>query len=179
MRFDMRSGNMEGFTLMELLIAGALFSIVTLVSLSSFFFFTNIQRSQIRRQDMLGQGNYMVEYISRAVRMAQNSSGECGVPSGQFLDASDGLLEFKNSDGTCQKFELSGARVWETKGGVTTALSSEEVQISGFPAQGFGLLPDDSQQPRVAFGFTMVAEDGEPVYLQTTVSQRNLDIPGT
>lgn len=187
----------QGFTLVELLVASALFVVViTVVGM----IFTNSYQSQSKTlafETVFDQASYLIEYMSRALRMAGKESSctdinnpatcACLTVSGygygyEITHASQGI-KFINSDGSCQEFYLDAAshRLKENKNGEAFLTSGSPVVVNAFNVSLVGDDPADALQPKVTFFLDLriagtKIESQSFLKLQTTVSQRKLDI---
>ena len=63
-------GNNKGFTLVEMLVSFAIFSIVIGISTGVFASMIKSQKYSLDTNQLLNQTSYFVEYMSRAIRMA-------------------------------------------------------------------------------------------------------------
>lgn len=188
----------SGFTLIELLVVTALFVVViTIVGM----IFMNSYQSQSRAlafETVFDQSSYLLEYMSRAIRMAGkelsctdlNNPATCvclkdlGYGHNYEITHSNNGIKFINSDGGCQEFYLDTltSRLKENKDGVETFLTSDSpVAVNAFSIAVSGEDPADQLQPKVTF-FLDLKMAGAKIWsqfmiqLQTTVSQRELDI---
>ncbi|MFH1423492.1 MAG: prepilin-type N-terminal cleavage/methylation domain-containing protein [Candidatus Nealsonbacteria bacterium] len=174
----------KGFTLIEMVVAVAIFTL--LVGATSGVFVSSIknQKHGLATQEILDQTSYLMEYISRALRMAVKddiSSGgvvkNClsGSRVNYEFDAINQCLNFRNYQNECQQFCLEGTRLKDENGDY---LTSESLQVSDFSVilSGERQLPFDSLQPRVTISLNITGREQSSVKIQTTISQRNLDV---
>jgi len=176
------NGN-KGFTIVEMLVVFAIFSIVIGIATGVFASMISLQRFNLANNHLLNQASYFVEYMSRAFRQAVKDNGSCILPSGQNYEVRDGgsTIEFKNYRGECQTFSLSGGRLMVSGDGFSgnQPLSSDDFTISYLNFNIIGEGPDNLQ-PRVTVSLKMTANnvgDTDPsINIQTTISQRNLDL---
>ena len=98
----------KGFTIIELMIAVALFSVV--VGAVSTIFITSLQsqRKSISFENIFDQTSYLMEYMSRSLRMAKTETAALTCLSAEDknyqLTRSDKGVKFINSQGVCQEF---------------------------------------------------------------------------
>lgn len=198
--------NQKGLTLIEILVVVGVFSGLT--TLISGIFLTNfeMQRRTMAIQKTMGETSYAVEYMTRAIRMAQNDhNGECleegregftyGIPvdgSGQDQQG----IQFINHRGECVKFFLNSDR-----GVIKKAirddgsdnwseydLSSGLLKFNSFKTEA-NVVPEDNSnlyvdQPSVTLLLDVDFLKSEYVddelwwssRIQTTVTRRSLDI---
>ncbi len=182
--------NNKGFVLIEMLVAIAMF-LVIIVSI------TSLSVSAIRNQKMVlasqeisSQASYALEYVSRALRMAQkDSAGSCININGNYENhLGSSSIRFLNHYGRCQEFYIESGELKEKKSTngfpaipavVSTSLISDHITISSLDFHLIGETSGDNLQPRVVIVLDAQANStaGSPsLKIQTTVSQRNLDL---
>jgi len=191
----------KGYSLIEVLVAVAIFTIV--VAAPTGFFVSSLkgQLKSLASQKLLDNSSYVLEYMSRSLRMAMKELstdplGACLFQDGtgtilygynyQITREGDGL-KFINYKGECQEFfwDKNDYRLKESKGGgAPVVLTSEDLEVISFK-----IGPDDSwdqadtAQPRVTIFLDIKGGKGQKpelrpeIKIQTTVSQRNLDVP--
>ena len=162
--------NNKGFTLMELLVSIFVFALVVAAASNLFSAAAQAQRRSIENQKVLDSARYVLETIAKAVRMSIIQSSD-----GTFLTS----LQINHATKGVVTYALSGGQVTEN----STAISSSNVTVDNlyFTVKGVGTT--DSLQPRVTIILKIRSTDAiAPMYrasanFQTTVSQRNLDLP--
>jgi len=178
----------KGVTLIEMLAAVAMFSII--IGAISGLFISGIrsQRRVLATQELLDRTSYVIEYMSRAIRMAQKDlNGECITAKLNYKKTSSGTggIKFKNYEGICQEFfrESVGGinRLREVKAGSPNYLTPPDLDIVAF-----NIGPDaswdqnDNDQPRVTIFLEILgrgtAGDQPKTQIQTSISQRSLDV---
>lgn len=194
--FQKKSGSEKGFTLVEMLIAMFVFSLIVGAVSGLFISAIRGQRSTLASQRLLDQTSYSLEYMSRALRMAIKE-GQQADPLVDCL-SQDGLNYETNTDGTslkfinhlenddCQEFFLnSGSHQLEQRKNNlndTFPLTSSKLQISSLKFFLYGEDQNDNGlQPRVAIAFEIrgigqTIADQPAIIVQTMISQRNLDV---
>ncbi len=101
--------NQNGTSLMELIVALALFTVVILTSSGIFQSIVNSQRSAIASQDVQENMRYALEVMSKEIRTAKkDKAGDCvDVPEGIIYETKTGDdLFFKNQYGECVAYSL-------------------------------------------------------------------------
>ena len=93
-------------------------------------------------------------------------------------------MKFLNVSGQCQEFFLEAGRIKERLLVAEQFLTSDNVTVTSLQ---FILTPEDDTQdndiqPRVTFAFEIEGQGVQPesrpkLQFQTTVSQRNVDVP--
>jgi len=184
-----------GFTLIEMLVAVLVFSII-IVSISGIFIFSvKEQRKLLNNQILLDQVSYALEYMSRALRMGIKQSSElpsCLDYEGQNYKVYESggtiRIRFINAlqDNDCQEFYLENNQIMQAKGIINSATptvinltSSGYVKINSLKFNVSGESQEDYLQPRVTFSIEAEPVGGNlktPLKIQTTITQRTLDI---
>lgn len=124
--------NNIGFTLVEILVALALFSLVISITVGIFVSGSGSQRKTIELYTVQREANYIMETVSRELRMATaicavNTDPGCALPRLEMKNKETDKLEFKNydsqwiiycrslEDGTCSStgeyFSRDGKRI--------------------------------------------------------------------
>lgn len=174
----------KGFTLIELLVAVAIFSVVVGVAGSIFVTTFQGQRRSLAFETVFDQSSFLMEYLSRSLRMARKDlTGGCIASGTNYqLTRSGQGVKFVNSQSVCQEFywETSTARLKENKGGVEQYLTSGTAEVVAFNLSLRGESQTDDLQPRVTFFLNLRnrgsrSETQPSLLIQTTVSQRKLD----
>ncbi len=187
---NMASKNNKGFVLIEMLVAIAMFMIIIVSITSLSVSAIRNQKMVLANQEISGQASYAFEYISRALRMAQkDSAGNCVSVNGNYTNPlGSSSVRFLNHSGKCQEFYLDGGGELKEKKstdatqggfGTGTALMSDHITITSLDFHLIGADNTDNLQPRVVIVLDAQAASvaGTPrLRIQTTVSQRNLDL---
>lgn len=182
----------KGYTLIEVIAAVAIFSLI-LSSLAGFFIGAiKSQRSNLASQELVDNISFSLEYMSRFLRMAKKDDiGGVNCLAGIKVNYETTRLgqgiKFRNYKNECQEFFLEDGRLreWKEAGGVISEnfLTSDNIEIELFA---FGSSnswdQNDNEQPKVtlfikARGLKGESSELQPILeMQTTVSQRNLDV---
>ena len=188
--------NKKAFTLVELLVAVAIFAIIGGIASGVFISALRAQRKSLAYQELLSQTSYLMEYMSRALRMARkDTSGGCVTPldstnfrnyqktNSRILDGTTysgpGII-FLNYQGICQEFfrDTNDFRLKESKNkAAPIVLTSDDLDVNFFnigPDESWD--QEDNDQPRVTFFLNITGKEQSKIKIQTTVSQRNPDI---
>lgn len=182
----------KAFTLIEMLIA---ITILTLVIGSATGLFVSAVRSQAKAlafQKLLDETSYVMEYMSRALRMAKKELGNfpntCLTTEKDNYETNLGndKVRFINYDDKCQEFFKDGTQLKERKSTNELAanfqapleLTSSGLKTSSLKFNLSGEGQGDSLQPRVTILMTIkkAGITGPEIKIQTTISQRNLDV---
>ena len=166
----------KSFTLVELLVTVAIFSLIVSSAVGVFVSALQAQRKSLAMQELLGQTSFLMEYMSRAIRMAKKDiSGNCIDAKLNYKIADHGI-EFMNYKGECQKFFLSGNQLKEEKNGVVSDLTSSHLKVLNFNINLLGQTQADDLQPKATLFLKIEGKERSQIRLQTTISQRNPDI---
>ncbi len=171
----------KGFTLIEIMIAIALFSTVITAFLGLFTSAFSSQKRSLNISYLLNNASYATEYLSRAIRMAEkDTDGEClSSPDLNYESTHGGEgIKFLNYNGICEEFYLDGTSIKVKKSGNPEYLTPLNLEIKRLNFEISGESQYDLSQPRVSFTITFKTKGGDPqtINIQSTVSQRQLDI---
>ena len=184
----------KGFSMVELLITGFVFSVIFGVATSTFVNAIRVQKYNMAHQQLLDQTSYAIEYMARALRMAKIDEGnDCGLGSDnnyKITIAGGYSIRFKNYNDECQEFK------WMDLNPVDTIRETLVVDIGGRLSNvplnssnytvtklqfsiGGEKRSGDNLQPRVTIFMELednrLMNNNPIINIQTTVSQRNLD----
>lgn len=150
------------------------------------------QRKTLATQEVLEQTSYILDYMSRALRMAKKDvTGSCtgGPDYITYITTSSRTLggqpfngpgiKFLNSSFICQEFFLDNASstLKESQSGAAPVdLTSKNIKINSFSIYYTGTHQNDTIQPKVTFFLDIEGKNQARIKVQTTISQRNLDI---
>lgn len=166
---------------MEIIISVALFSVIILSATEIFKMVIDSQRTAIATQNVQESLKYFLEVIGKEIRMAQDSKGACGIPTGSIfkvtaLNATSDSLTFKNRynecviyslgvDGTNQRFVISRA-------GTADYISPAKIMIDSLH---FVLTSGTTKQPMVTINLRAHALDQKfksDMTIQTSMTSR-------
>jgi type II secretory pathway pseudopilin PulG len=177
----------KGLALIEILVGISVF-IAIFAAISGLFVFTfKVQRKALVKEEALGQLSFALEYMSRTLRMAvKDSEGTCLSSTDLNYENPGGKLSsirFINhlQEDDCQEFFLENNVLKYKKGiGATEKvydLTSPSIEIQNLNFYLSGESVNDTLQPKVTIVLKTNAPDFSlPLDLQTTISQRNLDV---
>jgi prepilin-type N-terminal cleavage/methylation domain-containing protein len=184
--------NKKAFTLAEIIVAVAIFSMIISVFLG--FISSSIKNQQriLSLQELLANVSYDLEYMSRAIRMAKKDhDGACLTSSGEKYNyetnATRDRIRFLNYDDKCQEFFLEDGILKERKSTDDTATNfatALPLTPSSLDITSFIIGRSDSwgqsqlTQPKVTFSLHVEKDSDEipiSIDIQTTTSQRNLN----
>lgn len=185
--------NKKGYTLIEILVGISVFMVILAVSSEFFVSSLEMQQKALVSQRMLDNVSYSFEYMSRALRMAQKCNSSCCVSASVNYEVTytgNGGIKFVNYQGKCQELYLSlpvnnvKSLMLKIDNGSAIPLTPNYLDVVSFkvsdPNGSWG--DGDQEQPRVtifleARGVKSKKPELQPIIkIQTTISQRNLDI---
>ncbi len=171
-----------GFSLIEVLSSITIFLIVISMVSTIFFISIQVQRRILHSQELLNSVAYVVEYMSRAIRMAKKDlTGTCITAGLNYEDTLRGGLRFINHRDECQEFFVKNGRLKEWRDGKEQFLTPKGLEIVSWNLYLSGQSQEDNLQPRVTFSFKIKGKGPRPelqpeMKIQTTISQRALDL---
>lgn len=98
----------KAFSLIEVIVSVSIFTVMMLSMTGIFTMVMEAQRKAIASQNVQESLKYFLEVINKEIRMAQRSTGDCFVPSGDIYSVSSSggssVLSFKNRYGKCVRY---------------------------------------------------------------------------
>ena len=166
--------NEKGFTLVEMIVAVSIFTVVMFVSVGALLAIADANRKANALRTVMDNLNFAMESMSRSIRTGKDyacgPSANCpqGGPSIAFTDQNNVRVVYDynaaNKSITVQK-----------DGGIPQAITSPEVQIDSLTFYVTGVGPD-GKQPKVTVSVSGTAGLQEKIKtgfsIQTTISQR-------
>ncbi|MBU3922937.1 prepilin-type N-terminal cleavage/methylation domain-containing protein [Patescibacteria group bacterium] len=160
----------KAFTLIEILVALSIFMVVIIVVLTTFLSGINGQRKVIALQDVQDNARFLMNFMVKEIRMSEINS----------FNSSN--LNITRPDGELVSYLFNNAngKIERTDSTTSGPISSDNVFIlGGFYGSGVGKL--DGLQARITIVMDVqknsAKEQGRAsIKIQTTVSQRNLDL---
>lgn len=184
---DINMKNKNGFTLIETMVAVAIFFIIMTIPTSFFVLSINGQQKALAAQEITDNVSYVLEYMSRSIRMAKKDlSGTCIDEKFNYKITRGGKgIKFINYHNECQEFfwDVSDNRLKEIKDNKDSVpMTSESFQVISFkigPSVSWG---QDNGQPIVTFYLNIKGKKlSKPaiqseIKVQATISQRNINV---
>jgi len=175
------SRNKRGQSLIEMIVVIAIFSVTMLAATDIFKWVIQGQKNALAAQTVQENIRYAFETMSKEIRMAQESDTGClgsGIYKVYNTSASNSRLYFRNQNGDCVTYYLSGNAIMVTRAGTSAAITPDEITVSNL---NFSVADDlisalHTNQPRV----TMTMDVGavgkvlhqQNMKLQFTISSR-------
>lgn len=199
----------HGYTLIEVLVAAAIFLILVAGPTGLFISSLRSQARILGLREVIDNASHTIEYMGRALRMAKKelnctdnlnpTTCSCLKDNGYGFNYEE--INSRILDGTvyngpgikfndykdvsvCQEFfwDVNDNRIKESKnGGTPNALTSDDLEVILFKINPDGWDQSDNKQPRVTLLLEIEVKAKSPearskLKIQTTISQRNLDI---
>ena len=179
----------NGYTLIEVLVSIVIFTLISGAAFAIFSSTIKIQKYSLESQQLLGQTSYVVEYMSRAFRMAktQDATGvSCIALDSNYEISTSDKIRFLTYNGECVEFFLDSAskQLKMTRNAdnlllaSTLDLTSDNFEVTTFKFEIKGETSADNLQPKVTLFMEIEGESSgfKPnMKIQTTLSQRDLD----
>jgi len=179
------ASSLTGFTLIEVIVSIAIFSVIILASTGIFKLVIDAQRKEISTQNVEESLKYFSEVTAKEIRAAQKSdgsTGSCGIPTGQIYVVTNNtlgdLLAFKNYYGDCVSYALqpdtaNGRRFTVSRGSASGFISPGKIIMDSLH---FYLTTGTSTQALVTTSLTAHAVSGPnnitTMTIQTSISSR-------
>ncbi|RLC38232.1 hypothetical protein DRH27_02755 [Candidatus Falkowbacteria bacterium] len=170
--------NNKGVSLIEIVVAIALFATAIMTSTQIFQMAMTGQRNAIASQNVEDNLRYVFEVISKEIRYAQPEQGDsCGIgmADGVLYYENGGILYFKNSKDECVEYSLP-ADAFMIKRGPDPALAvtPNEVKVSDLE---FNIVPYAANQQAQVTVKMKVRAVGKDIHksemvVQTTITPR-------
>jgi len=188
-----KSNFSKGYTIIEILVAVGIFTMIIAAPTGFLVGSIEAQRKALSSQELVNNVSYTLEYMSRALRMAKKDlTGDCIERGLNYENPADDIskIRFLNYKGYCQEFSLSDAQLKERKSidgdkenlGEFFPLTSNDLEVELVRFQLSGAGQDDEFQPRITLFLKVKGARGQKpelqpeIKIQTTISQRNLDV---
>lgn len=160
--------NKRGYTIVEFLVAMFVFTVVIIVVLGLLSVAIKWQRRTLAQQNIQENARYLLEFMAKEIRMSAITSS----------DGMSGNLSLVRSDGDSVTYSIYGNKIYRN----SSPVSSDEVAVTGyFIIEGSEAGITDNQQPKVTISLEITGvgsriEERPKINIQTTLSQRNLDL---
>lgn len=196
--FRMPHADSRGFSLVEMVVAVALFAVIMLVAIGALLALVDANRKARTLESVMNNLNISLDSMIRAVRMGTNyNCGSTLIPNpstGADCETGATLLSFapygsdetQQAERTVYSFEVDAAgagRLYRSQDGGDNSIpiTAQEIDIDEVTFYAIGTKPGDVTQPKVVVVVKGTA-GGENLktrttfYIQATAVQRSLDI---
>lgn len=165
-------GRASGFTLIETLIAVALFSILMVITIGSLTVLIDSNRKARSEKSVINNVNAAVEIMSRSIR---DGSGYVCTPNPNCTGA-NGQIRFVAKDGSTIVYRVANNTIERSVNGGTsfTPITSPEVRVNNLSFEAVG-ISGEVPKFQITVKATTIGENATAadLNLQTTVSQRS------
>ena len=166
----------KGFTLIEIVVATGIFSLVSVIAVGAFLISLESQQAIVAQKTVAENVRFALEFSSRQMRFAKSDEAGSCAGAGIFFADGGNSIRFLNSNETCVSITLDGERIVYQEG-ATSAIDLTNVSDVRVTSLNF-ILNEAGQQPRV----TMIVEGvssrdpGLLMRAQTTTTARNIPV---
>lgn len=176
----------KGFTLIELMVSVAIFTIVMTIALGALLSITAAERKAETIKAVINNLHFALDSMSRSIRTGTNyncdsSGGDCasGGTRLSFLDAQGRTVTYCRGNGSA--CNALGTSLLQSTGSGFVEITSSEVKINNFAFYVKGAPLGDNLQPRVTItlsGVVMLntSTQQSAFDIQTTITQRLYDL---
>jgi len=184
----MRRSHSKGFSLIELLVSVALFTVVMTVSIGTLLALVSANQKAQSMKSVINNLNFALDSMSRTIRTGRTYHCASSIPSGSFPTTAadcpsgeDGLV-LTDDHGNRVGYRHNGTAIERKREGVDASwvpLTAPEVVIGEMLFYVTGTSVADDRQPTVTMsirGRAGTKEDTDSAFnIQTTATQRVLD----
>lgn len=166
----------SGFTLLEILVALALFIVVMTIGLGSVINILEANRKSSSLKSVMTNLNFAVEVMSREIKFGKDYGCSIGTCS-----SGDTRISFTSSDGLSVIYRLNNSRIEKSvdNGSTYQIITAPDIVVQDLRFYIFGYNTGDGAQPRVLISVRGYSGSKPSIQtnfvVQTTVSQRILD----
>jgi len=159
----------KGFTLIEVIVAMAVFAVIITVVLSLFSMALRGHRKVIALQNVQENARFLMDFMVKEIRMSTINN------------STPASLSITRSDGNAVTYMFVGGKIERTSPSTSGPINSDEIFVTGsFYAEG-GFMTPGNQQAKVTIVFKAEStgtkvEEKTSIRIQATLSQRNLGL---
>ncbi|MEK7537241.1 MAG: prepilin-type N-terminal cleavage/methylation domain-containing protein [Patescibacteria group bacterium] len=164
----------KGFTLVELIVAVFIFSVLMVIAVGSFVSALSLQRRALNIKKVEENSRFILELMAREIRVANPiNTTDNGCPG-----SGTSILTFQHPVNGLIEYSLSGNQVHRKVDGADSIISNPDIEVSRLTFCVSGNAVSDDRQPRVTIILSLktggAAAEKANIDLQTTASQRVL-----
>lgn len=166
--------NQKGFSLIEVIVAVFVFSIVSILISGVIVSSIRIQRRSLNIQKAEENSRFVLESMAREIRVADSIAGpdnDCSVSPSESLSFNHPV------NGSIRYYLGEDEAIHKEVDGQDSILTSSKVRVTKFYFCTKGTLGDDGLQPKVTVVLSIeagISPDTETIESQITLSQRRL-----
>lgn len=166
----------SGFTLLEILVALALFIVVMTIGLGSVINVLEANRKSASLKSVMTNLNFAIEIMSREIKFGRSYGCSIGTCS-----SGDTRISFISSENLNVVYRLNNNRIEKSvdNGSTFQAITAPDIVVQDMRFYIFGYNTGDGAQPRVLISIRGYSGNKPSIQtsfvVQTTVSQRILD----
>lgn len=166
--------NKNGFTLIELVVAAFIFSVLMMLAGGSVVSALNLQRRALNIKKVEENGKFILELMTRELRVANLIN----TPDNSCPGSGGSIINFQHPVNGTIEYSLNGSQVQRRVNSVDTIISNPDVEVTRLIFCIIGNTVNDDKQPRVTINLGLKsggsASQAATIDLETTVSQRVL-----
>lgn len=166
---------------MELIVALGIFTVVVLSTIQIFNMVIKSQRNFLASQNVQEDMRYLMETITKEMRMADVNKGECStdlVPKDKVYSTDGESLGFLNKNEECVRYFVENEKFKIERDGEVQTITSDRTKIKDIVFKQFGEVP--ASQPWITMNMNIELEDrnledNPELNFQTTISTRHYE----
>ncbi|HNW20066.1 MAG TPA: prepilin-type N-terminal cleavage/methylation domain-containing protein [bacterium] len=165
-----------GFTLIESMVAVAIFVLLIVSATNIFLSIVRSQRNTLSSKNAQESVSYALEVMTKELRMAKIDDGSCGAAESVYTVSADGdQIRFRNYQDICVTYSLDNGRLKIRRADDEAYMTPANIVISklNFQASNLDII---TQQPLITIRFVLNyfnTEAGQQsLQVQTSVSSR-------
>jgi len=179
----------KGFTLIEAAVSIAIFSVVAILLGQIMVISVQNQIKITYAQTLLNETGFLLDYISKDVRMAKRAEDSNCIPEGETSEIVEGGLQYLSYDAEKENYKCK--KVYLVEDSIEQKVSSTE-NAANFPVNGVSLSSSSVQVNKLKFEIQAAIpatrkervtikieaenkqiDNPDPVVVQTTIAPRN------
>ncbi len=158
-----------GFTLIESMVAVAIFALLIVSATDIFLSIIRSQRNTLSSKNAQESVSYALEVMTKELRMAKIDDGTCGAAESVYAVTEDGeQIKFRNYQDVCVTYSLEQGRLKIRRNNKEAYMTPDNIVISrlNFQANNLDII---NQQPLITIRFVLN-------YLNTETGQQSLQV---